>query len=40
MPEKSVIEHLFTDYSAFSLLDVMGDEVENNVHVLENCNIS
>lgn len=40
MPEKTVIEHVLNDYSAVSLVDAVGDEGENSVHVLENYSIS
>lgn len=45
MPEKTIclsllIEHLLSDSSVFSLLGAVGDEVENSLHVLENCGLS
>lgn len=35
MPEKTIIEHVLNDDSAVGLVDAVGDEVENSVHVLE-----
>lgn len=35
-----LIEDLLSDFSVFSFLGVVGDEVENSVYVFENCGLS